>query len=111
MNKESGRIKIKNAKAHILLIAGEKDNIWNTYDGCVEIMDTLEKYNYKYNYKLLVYKNAGHPFPLPYILPVSLTASMRLAPRLVFATGGTLEGNAHIQKDSWDKAIEFFKKE
>lgn len=108
-NKETARIKVENAKADILLIAGEKDNIWNTYDGCVEIMDTLAKYNYKYNYNLLAYENAGHPFPLPYIIPVGVTASMRLAPRLVFATGGTLEGNAHIQTDSWDRTIEFFK--
>ena len=108
-NKEAARIKVENSKADILLIAGEKDNIWNAYDGCAEIMDTLARYNYQYNYKLLAYQNSGHSFPLPYILPVSVTASMRLAPRLVFTTGGTLEGNACIQKDSWDTTIEFFK--
>lgn len=106
-NKETARIKVENAKAEILLIAGKKDNIWNAYDGCVEIMDTLERHNYKYNYNLLAYENAGHPFPLPYIIPVGVTASMRLAPRLTFSSGGTLEGNAHIQADSWEKTIEF----
>lgn len=35
---------------------------------------------------------------------------MRLAPRLVFTTGVTLEGNAYMQMDSWYKIIEFFKK-
>lgn len=109
-NKEAARIKLENAKADILLIAGEEDNIWNSYDGCVEIMDNLKKHNYKYSYNFLAYKNTGHPFPSPYIIPLSVSLSMKVAPRLVFTTGGTIEGNAHTQADSWGKTIEFFKK-
>lgn len=108
-NKEAARIKVENAKADLLLIAGEKDNIWNAYDGCVEIMGALAKHNYKYNYNLLAYENAGHPLPLPYILPVGVTTSVRLAPRMVLTTGGTIEGNTHAQADSWEKTLEFFK--
>ncbi|KNY29290.1 acyl-CoA thioesterase/bile acid-CoA:amino acid N-acyltransferase family protein [Pseudobacteroides cellulosolvens] len=108
-NKEAARIKIENANANILLFAGENDNIWNAYDGCVEIMDTLSKHNYKYNYNFFAYKDSGHPFPSPYIIPLSVTLSMKLAPRLVFVTGGTIEGNAKAQVDSWSKTIEFFK--
>jgi len=110
-NREAARIKIENAKADILLIAGEEDNIWNAWDVCVEIMNTLEKYNYKYRYNFLDYGAAGHLSLSPYILPTAVTASMKLAPRLMFTTGGTLEGNAHAQADSWDKTIEFLKKQ
>jgi hypothetical protein len=109
-NKDDARIKVKNAQVDILLIAGEKDNIGNAYDGCVEIMNILAKHKYKYNYSLLAYENAGHLSLYPYIIPVAVTASMKLAPRLVFTTGGTLEGNSHIQKNSSDKTIEFFRK-
>lgn len=107
-NKEEARIKIEKSKADLLLIAGKKDNIWNALDGCEEIVDTLKKCNYKYKYELLPYENGGHSFPLPYIIPIPVTASMKIAPRLIFRTGGNLEGNAYMQKDSWDKTIEFF---
>jgi len=107
-NREDARIKIENAKADILLFAGERDNIWNAYDGCDQIMDDLRKHNFQYNYNFFAYENAGHPFYAPYIIPVGETM-IKLAPRLIFSIGGTLEGNAHAQADSWEKAIEFFK--
>lgn len=35
---------------------------------------------------------------------------LKIAPRLIFSSGGTLEGNARAQVDSsWEKAIEFFR--
>lgn len=91
------------------MIAGKEDNIWNSWDGCMTTMDALSKHYYKHKYCLLSYENAGHPFPLPYIIPVKSTQSMKMAPRFVFTTGGTVEGNALKQKDSWDKTLEFFK--
>ena len=107
-NREAARIKIENTKADILLFAGKQDNIWNSYDGCVQIMDDLRKHNFQYNYNFFAYKNAGHPFYAPYIIPAGETM-LKMAPRLVFSSGGTLEANAHSQADSWEKAIEFFR--
>jgi hypothetical protein len=42
------------------------------------------------------------------MIPVSVLQSMKVAPRLVFVHGGTLEGNAEVQSDSWEKTIGFF---
>lgn len=109
-NKEDARIKVENAKADILLFAGKQDNIWNAYDGCIEILDILHKMNYQYEYKFYGYENAGHPFYAPYIIPAAESASMKMAPRMSFSSGGTFEGNAYAQMDSWEKALEFFKK-
>jgi hypothetical protein len=58
---------------------------------------------------LIVYENAGEPYLVPYVFPMSVS-SVKMAPRLVLSMGGTLEGNAHARADSWEKAIEFFKK-
>ncbi len=107
-NKEEARIKIEKAKADILLIAGENDNIWNSSDGCDDLVDALKRNNYNYSFNLFKYKDTGHPFPLPYIIPLCVTLSMKMAPRLVFQTGGTIAGNAYAQADSWRKTIEFF---
>jgi esterase/lipase len=108
-NKEAARIKIENAKADLLLFAGKQNNMWNSYDGCVQIMDTLRKCNYQHTYDLIAYEDAGEPFYAPYVIPAGET-TLKIAPRLMLSMGGTLEANAHAQSDSWEKAIEFFKK-
>lgn len=107
-NKEAARIKIEHAKADLLLFAGKNDNIWNAADGCHEIMDTLTRCQYPQDYQFISYEDTGHPFPFPYTIPLSVTLRMKLFPRLVFETGGTIKGNAYAQKDSWAKTIAFF---
>jgi hypothetical protein len=108
-NKEAARIKVEDSHADLLLFTSKQCNIWNTYDGSIQIMDTLQKYNYPYKYDLIVYEDAGEPYYVPYVFPAGETTA-KMAPRLVFSMGGTLEGNSHARTDSWEKAIEFFKK-
>jgi esterase/lipase len=106
-NKEAARIKVEDIHADLLLFTSKQCNMWNTYDGSVQIMDTLRKCNYPHHYDLVVYEDAGEPYYVPYVIPAGeMTAKM--APRLVFSMGGTLEGNAHAKEDSWVKTIEFF---
>ncbi len=108
-NKEAARIKIENAQADLLLFTSKECGMWNTYDGSVQIMETLRKCNYPHKYDLVVYEDAGEPYYVPYVFPAGWT-TMKIAPRLVLSAGGTLEGNAHARADSWKKIIEFFKK-
>lgn len=106
-NREEARIKVENSEADILMIAGKEDNIWNSYDGCLEILCNLKKSNYKYNVELLTCDKMGHPMPVPYIIPISETLSMNMMGG-VFSSGGTIEGNAEGQFKSWQRTIEFF---
>jgi Dienelactone hydrolase and related enzymes len=108
-DKETARIKIENARADLLLFATTQNGMWNTYDGCTEIMDTLRKSGYGHSYDLIVYEDAGEPFYVPYVLPVGETTA-KIAPRLVLSMGGTMAANAHAVADSWEKTIEFLKK-
>jgi dienelactone hydrolase len=107
-NQEEARIKIENAKTDLLLFAGKQDNIWNASDGCIKIMNVLDKVNYPYIHEFIAYENAGHPFYAPYIIPIEVFGSMKLAPRLVFSSGGTLKGNSEAQIDSWNRMLYFF---
>jgi len=109
-NRNEARIKVENSKAKILLVTTKQNNIWNSYDGCMEIMETLRKNDYKYGYDLVVYENAGEPFYVPFVIPLCETTTVKFAPRLRFSTGGTLDGNLLAQSDSWKKVIEFFKR-
>lgn len=106
-NKEEARIKVENSEADILMITGKADNIWNSYDGCLVIEDNLNKNNYPYKVEILTYDKMGHPMPVPYVIPISEILSMNMMGG-VFTSGGTIEGNAEGQYESWKRTIEFF---
>jgi Acyl-CoA thioester hydrolase/BAAT N-terminal region/BAAT / Acyl-CoA thioester hydrolase C terminal len=107
-NKDAARIKVEDAQADLLIFTNPQNNIWNSYDGCTLIMETLRKTNYRNKYDMVVHENAGETFYAPYIIPYG-DAKIKIAPRLTFSLGGTMEGNAHLQADSWTKTIDFFK--
>lgn len=107
-NKEDARIRVTDAKADLLMFSGKQCNMWNTYDGCVEIMDTLDKSGYPYRYDHIAYENTGEPFYAPYIIPERLRLSVKVAPRLSLSMGGTLQGNTEAVIDSWEKMLQFF---
>jgi hypothetical protein len=103
-NKVAARIKVEDAQADLLMFTSKECGMWNTYDGCVEIMNTLKEHNYPHQYDLVVYENAGEPYLVPYVFP-SAEASLKMAPRLVLSLGGTLQGNAHARSDAWERAV------
>jgi BAAT / Acyl-CoA thioester hydrolase C terminal len=107
-NRNEARIKIENAKADLLFLTTKDCNMWNTYEGSIELMDTLRKSRYQHSYNLVVYDDAGEPFAPAYLIPYG-EGKLKIAPRLVFSIGGTSKGNSHAQVDSWYKAIEFLK--
>jgi esterase/lipase len=107
-NKDEACIKIENSRADLLMFTTTECNMWNTYDGGKEIMDTLKKNNYRHKYDLNVYEDAGEQYYMPYVIPAT-ESSMKMAPRLVPSTGGNVKGNAYAQRDTWEKTIQFLK--
>jgi esterase/lipase len=105
-NKEAARIRVEEAHADLMLFTSTDCGMWNTYDGSIEIMETLRKCHYPHSYELVVYPDAGEPYLVPYVFPVGIT-SAKMMPRLVLSMGGTLAGNAHARTDAWEKAIAF----
>lgn len=107
-NRNEARIRIENSKADILMIAGKKDNIWNSYDACLEALEILKENNYPCKVELLTYNNMGHPLPIPYVIPLKETLCMNVGGG-IFSSGGTIEGNTQGQFESWKRTIEFYK--
>ena len=107
-NKDEARIKVENIKADLLMFSGKQCNMWNTYDGCIEIMDTLNRVGYPYGFEHIDYENAGEPWYAPYIIPESIRLSVKIAPRLSLSMGGTLQGNTDAVIDSWERMLAFF---
>jgi len=106
-NRWEARIKVENSQADILLICGEKDNIWNSHEACREIINHLENCDYSHHYEIMSFENMGHPLPIPYIIPLNFTLNIPMDGG-VFTSGGTLEGNAIGQYESFQRTIEFF---
>lgn len=107
-NKDDARIKVENSNADFLFCTSKDCGMWNTYDGALEIMETLKKNNYLHAYDLIVYENAGEPYFVPYVIPAG-ESTARMMPRLTLSMGGTLQGNEYAREDSWEKTIQFFK--
>ncbi len=107
-NRDEVRIRVENANAELLLIAGKQNNMWNSHEGCEQIIGTLREHDYPHRYELITYDDTGEPFYVPYVIPAG-ESSMKMAPRLVLSMGGTAEGNARSTSDSWFRVIEFFK--
>jgi len=108
-NTEAARIKVENAQADLLLLAGRQDGMWNAYDGCVRIMEELTKRDYPHQFSFQAYDGAGHQWYPAYIVPCTETTS-RMGPRLVLSTGGALEANARAVADGWERALAFFQR-
>jgi hypothetical protein len=106
-NKAAARIRVEDIQADLLMVTGTDCGMWNTYEGSLEIMETLRECGYPHSYELVVYEDAGEPYLVPYVVPAGIN-TMKLAPRLVLTTGGTVKGNAHARADAWEKAIAFF---
>ena len=110
-NREEARIKVENSNADVLLFGGQKDGWWDTHAACQRIMQELATHNYPHASEYITYENGGHASYAPFIIPVEeLSAPFKMAPRLVLSEGVGWEANAHMLEDSWEKAIEFFKK-
>jgi pimeloyl-ACP methyl ester carboxylesterase len=110
-NREEARIKLENSNGDILLFGGQKDGWWDTHDACLQMMEELAKHNYMHTYEHVAYEHGGHACYAPFVIPIDeFSAPLRIAPRLVFSEGVSWPANAHMLEDSWEKAIEFFKK-
>jgi hypothetical protein len=85
---EKAAIEVEKINGPVLLISGEDDQLWPSSLMSEQIMKRLKENNFRFMYKHLAYKNAGHAF-------------------MTTALGGTHEGNDFAQSDSWNKTFEF----
>lgn len=58
---------------------------------------------------LLSYESMGHPMAVPYVIPISFILEMPMNGG-IFTSGGTVDGNAKGQYNSFQETIKFFKK-
>ncbi len=73
--KEKARIKIEKTEAHILLVAGKKDFVWNSVASVKIIKDTMEAHHKGEKIFCKIYENAGHYFQPPFLFGEEVKAT------------------------------------
>jgi dienelactone hydrolase len=94
-------IPVENIHGPVLLIAGKDDQIWPSSLMATRLMKRLRSHGHPYADEHLSYDNAGHWIPCGYLPTAGEQHRMKLG------IGGTPEGTASAQADSWPKVLEF----
>lgn len=97
----SAEIPVESIHGPVLLLSGRDDQIWPSSLMAKRLMERLRRKGHPYADEHLSYDGTGHSIPCEY-LP---TAGERKRMKLVI--GGTPEGAALAQADSWPKILRF----
>jgi dienelactone hydrolase len=99
-------IAVERIAGPVLLISGEADAMWPSAEFARAAFDRLERAGHPHPNTHLAYADAGHMIRTPYV-PTTVTDSVHPVSEDLFAMGGTAEGNAHANEDSWRHVVAF----
>jgi hypothetical protein len=94
-------IPVEQVRGPLLLLSGQDDQIWPSAMMAERIIERLRRNRHPYGDGLLSYEEAGHWLPTAYVPMRGLRKGMKVA------IGGTPEGTARAQADSWPKIRRF----
>ncbi|HUP89816.1 MAG TPA: acyl-CoA thioester hydrolase/BAAT C-terminal domain-containing protein [Longimicrobiales bacterium] len=107
-NLAAAEIPVERINGAVLLFAGRDDQVWPSDIFSARVVERLKKRNFKYAVEQYSYENAGHRMARPYI-PTTNIRDVAVHPvshrKTMF--GGTPEGQAYANEDSWRKLLTF----
>lgn len=106
---EAASIPVENFRCPLLIISGDDDKIWPSTLYGKFIMERLQKKGSRIERKHLHYKNAGHMLTRQFLPAIGLPFYHHVDKNW-YALGGTAEGNAHANKESWREVLGFLEK-
>lgn len=102
---EEKRIKVEQIKAPVLLLSGDRDQIWPASEFVNVIQSNLT------DAKHIQYVEGGHFIAFPYALPhLPSNNYEHVGGGMIMYSGGSKKANAAAAKDSWPLICEFIKK-
>lgn len=99
---EKAAIAVEKINGPVLLVSGRDDQLWPSSLMSEMVIERLKKNNHRFRYEHLSYEGAGHSIGISYFPTTRSNSGGRLL------TGGTPEGYARAQSDSWPKVLRFF---
>jgi dienelactone hydrolase len=104
---DRARIAVERIQGPVMLISGEADAMWPSTALADMVLDRLQRSGHPYPDVHLAYPNAGHSIKPPYAPTV--TAMRHPVDGALYALGGTAQGNARANADSWPRVLAFFR--
>jgi len=98
---DSAEIPVENIHGPVLLLSGKDDQIWPGDAMADKLMDRVKEHGHAYHDIHLSYDQVGHSIPCEYLPTAGDLSGLRLV------IGGTAEGVAKAQRDSWPKVLGF----
>lgn len=102
---EQATIPVERINGPILLISASDDQLWPSSALAEMIMERLRRKRHAFPDQHVTYKRAGHLIGKAY-----LPAGSTLVAGGQLETGGTPEGNARAQSDSWPRVLKFLER-
>lgn len=92
----------------LLMFSGKDDQLWPSDIFAERIVTRLKEHGFKYPVEHYSYEHAGHQITRPYV-PTTDVREVRIHPvsKRPIMFGGTPEGQARANEDSWEKLLTF----
>jgi dienelactone hydrolase len=99
-------IPVEKINGAVLLISGDDDQMSPSTPMSETVIERLREHNFPHPFQHLRYPDAGHLILTPYI-PTTITATGHPLRKSYFAYGGTPQGGAFANADSWANLFRF----
>ena len=106
-NINEATIPVERINGPVLLISGKDDPVWSATELSDIAITRLQKHNHPYPYEHLAYEDAGHLIGTPYWPTSGNMATAHPISGIEFSFGGTAEGTAYANSDSWAHVLMF----
>lgn len=97
---EDATIPVENINGPVLMVSGGDDKMWNSVELQKYVEIRLDEYNHPYEFKHLIYEEAGHTISFPY-LP---TANLEVLGS--YYMGGSQEGYVRADAEHWPEVLD-----
>jgi len=101
-------IPVERINGPVLLISGKDDQMWPSSLMGERVIERLRKHNHPYRFEDSAYEDAGHMILVPY-LQTTRNFSEHPVTGQVYTFGGTPEGYAAANEDSWAQVLAFMR--
>jgi dienelactone hydrolase len=104
-------IAVERIDGPVLLFSGKDDQLWPSDIFAARVVERLTAHHFKHPVEHYSYENAGHSMTRPFV-PTSDVRQVRVHPisKRPVMSGGTPEGQARANEDSWEKLLAFLDK-
>jgi dienelactone hydrolase len=101
-------IQVERIDGPVLMFSGKDDQLWPSDVFAARIVERLKAHHFKHPVEHYSYEDAGHRMARPFV-PTADVREVRIHPvsKRPIMSGGTPEGQARANEDSWQKLLDF----